>query len=112
MHKMNYPCPCGGRVKWKRDKVVVEGIDCGVLDVEACNKCGEEYLPDEALEVVEAKLKDAGLWGVKRKKVNFWKSGSSVVLRIPKEIADDLKIVSNRHADIYAEGKNRIVVEL
>ncbi len=112
MRKINYPCPCGGRVKWKRDKVVVEGIDCGILDVETCGKCGEEYLPDKSLEVVEARLKEAGLWGVKRKKATFWKSGSSVVLRIPKEMANDLKLASNRRADIYAEGKNRIVVEL
>ncbi len=112
VEKQGYPCPCGGRVKWKKDKVVIEGIDCGVLDVEVCNKCGEEYLPDESLEAVEGKLKAAGLWGIKRKKVSFWKSGNSVVLRIPKEIADSLNIESNTHADVYAEGKKKLVVEL
>ena len=112
MERTKYPCPCGGRVRWKKGKVVVEGVDCGVLDVEVCCKCGEEYLPDESLEIVEDKMKAAGLWGVKRKKVSFWKSGSSVVLRIPKEIASELNIESNTRADMYAEGKKRLVVEL
>lgn len=53
MQKIINPCPCGGRLKWKKDRVVQEDIDCGVLDVEYCEKCGEEYLPDESLAVVE-----------------------------------------------------------
>ncbi len=43
MEKLNYPCPCGGKVKWKKEKVVQDGIDCGVLDVEYCDTCGEMY---------------------------------------------------------------------
>jgi len=27
------------------------------LDVEYCLKCGEEYLPEETMEIVEGKLK-------------------------------------------------------
>lgn len=112
MKKINYPCPCGGRVKWKKDKVVMEGVDCGLLDVECCPKCGEEYLPEESLKVVENKLKEAGLWGVERRKVSFWKSGSSVVLRIPTKIANALGLKASQKADIYKEGENRLVVEL
>lgn len=112
MKKISYPCPCGGKIKWKKDKVVIEGVDCGVLDVEYCERCGEEYLPEESLEVVESKLKGAGLWGVERKKVNFWKSGGSVVLRIPVKIANALNIKAKTKADIYPEGKNKLVIEL
>ncbi|MBS3145485.1 hypothetical protein J4414_01655 [Candidatus Woesearchaeota archaeon] len=57
MEKIEYPCPCGGKVKWKKDEVIVEGVNCGILDVEYCLKCGEEYLPEETMEIVEGKLK-------------------------------------------------------
>ena len=36
MEKINYPCPCGGKLKWKRERFVREGIDCGILDIEYC----------------------------------------------------------------------------
>lgn len=53
MEKINYPCPCGGHVKWKRERVVQQGVDCGILDIEICPKCGTKYLPDESMEIVE-----------------------------------------------------------
>ena len=48
MKKINYPCPCGGKVEWKKDSIIVEGVECGVLDVEYCSKCGEEYFPEDS----------------------------------------------------------------
>ena len=56
--KGNFLCPCGGKLKWKKERVIRDGIDCGILDVEYCEKCGEEYLPDESMKIVEEKLKE------------------------------------------------------
>ncbi|MBI2110077.1 hypothetical protein HYT58_02820 [Candidatus Woesearchaeota archaeon] len=112
MEKIRYPCPCGGKIKWKKDKLIIEGIDCGVLDVEYCSKCGEEYLPEQTMELVETKLKEKGLWGIQRKEVNLWKSGNSVLLRIPKDIADKLKLKPDEKVTIYAEGKNKLIIGL
>lgn len=112
VEKLNYPCPCGGRVQWKEERVVIEGIDCGILDVEYCPKCGEQYLPEESMERVEEKLKAAGLWGVERKKVSFWKSGNSVILRVPAKIAQALGIRPHREGYIYPEGKGKLVIEI
>ncbi len=67
MKKINYPCPCGGKLKWKKEKIVRDEIDCGILDVEYCEKCGEEYLPEESFDIVERKLKENNLWGVEGK---------------------------------------------
>lgn len=91
MKKLNYPCPCGRTLKWKRERIIEDGIDCGILDVEYCEKCGEVYLPDESLEIVENKLKENNLWGMQRKEIKFWKSGNAVVIRIPSEISKDLQ---------------------
>ncbi len=112
MEKEKYPCPCGGRIEWKRKKAVIEGIDCGVLSMEYCNRCGSEYFPEESMRVIEQKLKEAGLWGVQRKEASFWKSGNSVVLRIPVKIANALRLRANMRANLYQEGKNKLVVEI
>ncbi|HLC56578.1 MAG TPA: AbrB/MazE/SpoVT family DNA-binding domain-containing protein [Candidatus Nanoarchaeia archaeon] len=112
MEKTQYPCPCGGKIKWKKDKVVIDGVNCGVLDIEYCEKCGEEYFPEESMKIVESKLKEKGLWGIKRKEVNLWKSGNSVVLRIPKDIADQLDLKPDEKVTLYAEGKKKLVVDL
>lgn len=112
MKKLSYPCPCGGKVEWKNDKVVVEGIDCGVLDIEYCPKCGEEYLPEESMKVVEEKLKKAGLWGVKRREVNLWKSGNSVLIRIPKDIANNLNLKPDEKVILHTEGNKKIIIEI
>ncbi len=61
---------------------------------------------------MEAKLKKAGVWGVERKKISFWKSGNSVVLRIPTELADPLGIKPHEQGYIYPEGKNKFVIEV
>ncbi len=111
MEKLNYPCPCGGFVKWKKEKVIQDSIDCGILDVEACDKCGEVYFPEESMRVVEQRLKVAGLWGVERKEVKFWKSGNSVTVRLPTELAKKLGLENARKGLIYQEGRNKLTIE-
>lgn len=112
MDKKSCPCPCGGKIKWKKDKVVVEGINIGILDIEYCEKCGEEYFPEETMERVERELKKHGLWGVKRKQANLWKSGNSVLLRIPKDIAKQLNLKPDEKVTLYAEGNKRLIINV
>ncbi|HLC72759.1 MAG TPA: AbrB/MazE/SpoVT family DNA-binding domain-containing protein [Candidatus Nanoarchaeia archaeon] len=112
MKKIPYPCPCGGKIQWKKDKVVVDGIVCGILDIEYCQQCGEEYFPEETMEVVEKKLKENGLWGTQRKEATLWKSGGSVVLRIPKDITRQLNLKPDEKVSIYVEGKKKLIIDL
>lgn len=110
INKISYPCPCGGKIKWKKEKVIREGIECGILDVEYCPKCGAEYFPDESMQVIEKKLKEAGLWGM-QKEVSFWKSGNSVVVRIPVKIAAALGLKAHMKGNLYKEN-NKLIVEI
>ena len=109
--KIRFPCPCGGRIMWIKEKVVEDGVDCGVLDVEICEKCGEEYLPDWSMKIVEDKLQEAGLWGVGREEIKFWKTGNTVTLRFPTKFAKlvGLDKVSKGYA--YKERDNKIVID-
>ena len=99
---------CDGKMKELKAKTP-EGVK---YDYYKCEKCGEEYLPDESLEIVESKLKENNLWGVERKEVQFWKSGSSVVLRLPTKITTALGLDKIKKGHIYSEGRNKIVVEI
>ncbi len=112
MEKENYPCPCGGKVKWKEKEVIIDNVNCGNLWVERCDRCGSEYFPEESMKIIEQKLKQKGLWGMQRKEVIFWKSGNSVVLRIPRKIANTLDIKANQKAFMYPEGENKLIIEI
>tara|TARA_Y100000310_G_scaffold261510_1_gene270892 strand:+ start:490 stop:828 length:339 start_codon:yes stop_codon:yes gene_type:complete len=111
MEKIAYPCPCGGKIKWKKERIIRDGIDCGILEIEVCPECGEEYLPDESLKVVEQKLKKHGLWGVKRKEIKFWKSGNAVVIRLPTEISKRLKLNQIKKGYVYEEGEGKLAID-
>jgi len=109
MEKTNYPCPCGGKLEWKRQRVIEDGIDCGILDIEHCKKCSEIYLPDESLAIVENKLKEHGLWGTRRKEIKFWKSGNAIVIRLPTELSKDLQNVKRGY--LYKENDHKIAID-
>ncbi len=110
MKKLNYPCPCGGKVKWTKERVIQDGVDCGVLDVEICERCDSKYFPEESVEIIEDKLKEKGLWG-SRKEVKLWKSGGSVVIRLPIEISRSMDLAKIKKGYIYPEGKRKILFE-
>lgn len=109
---LSFPCPCGGQVEWKKERVVQDGIDCGILDVEVCTSCFTQYLPDESMEVVEEKLKNAGLWGVERKEIKFWKTGNAVTIRLPTGLVKKLNLGRVDKGFLYQEGKNKLVIEI
>lgn len=110
--KSKIPCPCGGIVEHKTEKVVQEGIDCGMLEVELCDKCGTKYLPEESMLVVEEKLRSAGLWGVDRKEVKFWKTGSAVTIRLPTSLVKKLNLEKVEKGYMHPEGDRKIVIEI
>src|SRR3989344_6356196 len=104
------PCPCGGILQLKKEKVVQDGVDCGVLDVEMCNKCETRYLPEESMLVVEDKLKKEGLWGVERKEIKLWKTGNTVTVRFPTSMVQNADLPEQGY--IYREGKRKFVIEV
>lgn len=93
-------CRCGGRLKKSSAEVEFFGIDFGVKEAEVCTDCGSEYLSQELMEEIEAEVKRRGLFGLERRG-RVSKSGNSLVVRIPKEIADSLKIKRDLPIVIY-----------
>lgn len=104
------PCPCGGFIEWKREKVIQDGIDCGILEVEFCTQCKTTYLPEDSMLVVEEKLKKEGLWGVQRKEIKLWKTGNTITVRFPTSLVEDDDLPDKGY--IHREGKHKFVIEV
>ncbi|MBI3023347.1 MAG: AbrB/MazE/SpoVT family DNA-binding domain-containing protein [Thaumarchaeota archaeon] len=104
-------CKCGGRLKRSATEVEFFGIDFGTKKADVCTKCGSEYLSQELMEELEAEVKRRGLFGLERRG-RVAKSGNSLVIRIPKEIADTLKMKRDLPIVIYPSEPRKLVVEL
>ena len=104
-------CSCGGNLKKAHTEVEFFGIDFGIMECEVCAKCGTEYLSNEVMEKIEQEVKKRKLFGLE-KQAQITKSGNSLVIRIPPEIAKFSGMRYKEHVRIYPAAKNRIEVEL
>ncbi len=104
-------CKCGGLLKKSKTEVEFFGMDFGLRPCEICTRCGSEYLSQELVEGIEAEVKKKGLFGLERKG-RITKSGNSLVIRVPKEIADSLNIEKDSQITIYPSDKKRLIVEI
>ena len=89
-----YKCGCGGSLKKTKVNVEFFGIDFGLRDAEVCMACGSEYLDQETLKEIEKEIKDRKIFALE-KKGQITKSGESLVMTIPPEIAKALNIHYN-----------------
>ncbi len=110
---MMVECPVCGKGKLRRGKVREEmfGVDLGEYPAETCDSCGESFVDEGAMRKIEARAKEMGLWGL-AKKVSIAKSGNSLVVRIPAELARFLRLKGGEDALVRPEGREKIVVEL
>jgi len=105
-------CPvCNGKMKKGKVEYAYYGISLGKFDAETCMKCGEVFFTEEASDKIDQLAKEKGLWGLERKsKISY--SGNSLIVRIPKDIAEFMELAKGEDVNIHPEGKNRLVVEI
>lgn len=85
-------------------------IKLGVFEAEKCPKCSEVFFTEEASDKIDEKAKEMGLWGMGQEgKIGY--SGNSIIVRVPKKIAEFLKLKDGKKVYIRPEGKNKLVVE-
>lgn len=109
--KISYKCSCGGELK--KAKVAVEffSIDFGLKDAEVCTSCGSEYLDQETMREIEKKVKEKNIFGLERK-VSVTKSGNSLVIRIPPEIAEYLGIHYKSIVQLFPVDKDKLEIKV
>ncbi len=105
-------CPiCDGKMIRKRSEYRYYDIYFGDFDSDVCEDCGEIFFTEEASDEIDMIAKEKGLWGLEHSsKISY--SGNSLIVRIPKDIANFMGISRGEEIKIHPEGKNRLVVEV
>ncbi len=85
------------------------GVYLGEFLAEICNKCNESFTDEKTTRAIEQAAKKKGIWGL-GKKTKITKTGNSLAVRIPKEIANFLKLTEGKEAYIHPE-KDRLIIE-
>lgn len=98
-----------GKLLKVKEKHMMYGIDLGTYDGEKCPACGEVFTAAEAMRDIEKIAKEKGIWGL-GKKTKVTRTGNSLAIRIPKEIAQYLDIHEGTEAYIHPE-KNKVIIE-
>ncbi|MGP8070783.1 MAG: AbrB/MazE/SpoVT family DNA-binding domain-containing protein [Candidatus Bathyarchaeia archaeon] len=104
-------CRCGGKLKRSFTEVEFFGINFGLRQANVWTDCGSEYLAQEVMEEIEMEVKRRRLFGLERRG-HVAKSGNSLVIRIPKEIAESLKIKRDLPIIIYPTEPRKLIVEV
>lgn len=106
-------CPLCGRGTLRRERVreTMFGVDLGEFDAEVCNACGERIFDEAAARQMEARAKKGGIWGLGRKQ-KVAKSGNSMVVRIPADLAKYLHLKPGKEVFVRPDGAGRFVVEV
>ncbi len=104
-------CPVCEKGTMKKGKVKEElyGVNLGEFPAEICSSCGESLVDAETMGKIEAAAKAKGIWGLGNK-IKIVRSGNSLAIHIPKQIAEFLKLKEGTEAFIHPEG-HKLVVE-
>ncbi len=90
---------CGICVKETDQEEVKDEIAPGVyVNSTRCTVCGEEWTSHEELELAKNDLKKLGYTRLRRK---LGKVGKALVLRIPKDVQDQMGLKAGDYVDIY-----------
>ncbi len=106
---MNCPICEKGLLKKGKTKESLFGVYLGEFPAMICNKCGESFTDEKTTKKIEQKAREKGIWGL-GKMTKISKSGNSLAVRIPKQIADYLKLKEGKEAFIHPED-HKIVIE-
>ncbi len=90
-------------------KETMFGVYLGEFPAKICTSCGESFTDEKTTKKIEERAKKKGLWGL-GKKTKITKTGNSLAVRIPKNIADFLNLKEGNEAYIHPE-KNKLVIE-
>lgn len=103
-------CPaCGkGALKAGKIKESMFGIFLGEFPARICGSCGETFTDEATTRRIESAAKQKGIWGL-GKVTKITKTGNSLAVRIPKEIAAFLQLKEGKEAYLHPDGKKLII---
>ena len=102
---------CNGELKEELAEHKEFGISLGKYKGNVCANCGEVFFDSATAKKIQAKSKEFGLFGL-AKKTKVAKVGNSLAIRIPKEIADFLKLKKEEEVRIMPKSQKELVIEI
>ena len=106
---MNCPICEKGKLKKGKVKEYMFGVYLGEFSAEICTKCKENFTSEETMKKIEEKAKEKGIWGLGQK-TKIAMAGNSLAVRIPKNIANFLKLKEGKETYIHPQG-DKLVIE-
>jgi len=98
-----------GTLEKKEIEEYMFGVYLGKFRAEVCNKCNESFTDSETTKKIEEAAKKEGIWGL-GSSTKITKTGNSLAIRIPKKLADYLKLKNGEEVYIHPEGA-KIIAE-
>jgi|SRR3989344_8020779 len=104
-------CPICNKGELKKGSIKEEmfGVYLGEFPAQICSECGESFTNSETMKKIEESAKQKGIWGLGTK-TKVTRTGNSLAIRIPKNIAKYLNLKEGKEAYIHPE-KNKIIIE-
>lgn len=100
---------CGKKLRRKKVDYVVSGVNLGKFPAQVCS-CGEQYFDEKTANQMTESAKKAGVFGIARRtKISY--TGKSLMVRIPKVIAEFTELKKGDEVKIIPEGKKKILIE-
>lgn len=101
---------CGKKLKRGKVDYDVCGINLGKFPADVCS-CGEQYFDEKTAERMTEATKKAGVFGIAKKtKVSY--TGKSLMVRIPKQIAEFADLKKGVEVEIVPESRKKISVRV
>ena len=103
-------CPMCNKGMLKKGKIkeYMFGTYLGEFQADICSKCGESFTDSATIKKIEESAKEKGIWGLSAK-TKITKTGNSLAIRIPKKLAEYLKLKNGKEAFIHPENHKLII---
>ena len=105
---MKCPVCDKGNLKKGKIKEYMFGVYLGEFPADICAKCNESFMDSETMKKIEEIAKKKGIWGLGRK-TKITRTGNSLAVRIPKQIAQHLKLKEGQETYIHPENSKLII---
>lgn len=103
---------CNGQLEEKLVEHKEFGISFGKFKANVCSKCNEIIFDSKTADKIQEKSKELGLFGLASKKTKVALVGNSLAVRIPKEIADFVKLKKEEEIRIIPKNEKEIILEI
>lgn len=104
-------CPSCNQGELKKSKIREEqfGVFLGEYEGLRCNICGESFLDEKATHDILQRSKELGIFGLEAT-TKVTKSGNSLSIRVPKKLAEFMKLKEGKEVRMHPAG-NKLIVE-